>query len=142
MKQEKSRIDTSEVQGEGSYIVITRPTLKEGRRNKKATTKLQRKIERANKRYDYLVNQDDGSGEMDQQIDKISQELDDLESELETLMISTLSGYVSEWNWTDSDNNPLPQPNGDISTFDELRDTEFRFIVEQFAVDVDKKKAN
>lgn len=134
------RIDTSEVQGDGSYIVIRRPTIGEGKKNKKLVVTAQRKVDRAERRYNRLVDNDDGSGDYDERIDNAADNLDALEDEADNKANTLLCQYIVEWNWKDDDGKRLPIPKDDVTAMDMINQPEMQFIVDQFNVSDDTKK--
>ncbi len=44
--------------------------------------------------------------------------------------MSILREKVLEWNWTDDEDQPLPQPKDDAGVLDDLTDEEFNFLCE------------
>lgn len=139
-KKHTITIDSEEVQGEGSYIIIRPLTIRESRKQKKVVTKLQRKLERLERKLDRLMNKDDDSDKHEAAIEKAEQAIDDAEDEFENAGVLMFSEHVTEWNWTDANGAPLPQPNGSDDSFGDLNTIEFKFIVDQFANSEDTKK--
>jgi len=100
-RQSIKRIESTEVQGEGSYVVVRRQLVSEMRKF--------------------------ASGETWKQIQKMqSGELED--PALALAMAQEATERVIEWNWVDDDDNPLPLPKDDPEVFDKLTDEEFAFL--------------
>lgn len=115
-RQSVKRHETDEVQGEGSYVVLTgvkireiRKVRREGRKADRAKAKLAAEI------------QEDPTRELTEE------ELKDYEFEGG---ISLLASHIIEWNWVDDEGTPLSLPKDDSEVTDELTNDETEFLMD------------
>jgi len=101
-RQNIVRLDSSEVQGEGSFVVVRAQSVREMRDLTKSDA------------YRKLVTATDA---VDSQIAMFDLAPDTLKR-------------ILEWNWVDDDDEPLPLPKDDPEIFDKLTQQEFEFLVD------------
>ncbi|MBU0847016.1 hypothetical protein KKH23_07470 [Patescibacteria group bacterium] len=100
-RQNIVQLDSSKVQGEGSYVIVRRQIVEEMRTFLSSETwaELQKSLK------------DDATG---------GAVVIDIAKEA--------SGRIIEWNWVDDNDDPLPLPKDDPEVFDRLTDQEFMFL--------------
>ena len=97
-------VDSSRVQGEGSWVRISKMTWGE--------------IKAMRAKSKEAEGDDDEEGDAD-----LAFEMGE----------ETIVKHVIGWNWADEDEKPLPQPQDDPAVFDTLTDDEFGFLAEAIA---------
>lgn len=108
------RHNSQEVQGEGSYVVVTGVKVKEIRRIRQQT----RDAERERARHDVLLKEDPLA-----QVPEV--EYDEFESGL-----ALLASHIVDWNWVDDEGDPLPLPKDDPAVVEELTNEESEFLIQ------------
>ncbi len=94
------RHGTDEVQGEGSYVILTSVKVREIRALRKVI------------------------GDNPEDVEKLDEkEIDKFEEGL-----SLVTRHIKEWNWVNDDDEPMLIPNDDSSTVDELTNEETEFL--------------
>lgn len=130
------RVPSDDVQGENSYILIMMPTVGELRKNKKDISRLQRKMERAERKLDRALN----NGADEEKIEALEDEFEVAEIKIEMYANASWAQYMIEWNWKNDEGDPLPEPHNNGDVFELLSLTETKFITDQFTVNEDTKK--
>lgn len=117
----RQRINSSEVMGEDSYVIVEFPTANESQANARMLDNLQTNIKIAEDRY-----RDEPTRE-----NKIR--LDNAQDELNKATMQMIADYLVEWNWVDFDDNPLEQPYKNPDILGELVASEIRWLSNIFA---------
>jgi len=107
--------DSSEVQGEGSFVVLSGVKVKEMREARKQSRRA--RIARARRDAELENNP----------LAEVPEDDEDLEFEGG---IQMLTAHIVDWNWVDDDGNPLPLPKERPNVVDELTNEESEFLVE------------
>ena len=105
------KVETPELQGEGSYVVITAVKVKEIRK----TRKLSLESEVKQQAYDKALAADEKPEEFEA--------FDGFASGLEMIQ-----QHVKDWNWVDDNDVPLPQLKTNPEVVDELSTEEVTFL--------------
>lgn len=121
-RQSVKKINSDEVQGEGSYIVITSPKVKEMDKHRKELKPAYEKMQKLN----------DSN-------DTESLEYLELSEQIETAGRDLIIRFVKEWNWVDDDENPLPPPHEE-GVLNMLTLQELKWLSAQFSVSISEKK--
>lgn len=121
-RQSVKTINSEEVMGEGSYIVIVSPKMSEMDNHRKALKPIHAKLEKLKKAGD--------TG---------SPEYIELSEQLELSGRELIVRFVRSWNWVDDDGEPLPQPK-EKGALGLLTIQELKWLSNQFTVSVSEKK--
>ncbi len=121
-RQNARRIDSTDMQGDDSYIEIRYPKVKVMRTYKEHMTQLSKQMEK-------LRNDSTKDAPA---ILKLSTQVDSLGDEL-------ITGHLKAWNWVDDDEKPLPQPHED-GALDMLETNERTWILQQLQLGASEKK--
>ena len=97
------RHETDEVQGEGSYVVVTGIKVKEIRQLRERAREVAATLKRGEDAEDF----------------------DEFEASL-----ALVAKHITDWNWVDDDEQPLPVPNEHPEVMDELTNEEAIFLTE------------
>ena len=123
-KRVSSRKETSEeVQGEGSWVIMTGLKVKEmkAQRVVTETEKTALAAYRKNLRKHQKLQEQDPDLE---DLDAYTTDFNSMDAG-----IDTLKKHILDWNWVDDEGEPLPNPQEDEDVFDELTDTEVTFLI-------------
>jgi len=107
------RHDTSEVQGDGSFVVMKRPSVKDFRalisENKELLA--------------------------DQQSSENGDAVSNMNAKISTMNISVelIENNIVEWNWVDDDDKLLPLPDANFPIDELINDLELNFLAQLFA---------
>lgn len=112
-RQNTIKLNSEEVQGKDSYVIVRRPTVAEVKQWQKESRDLTKERKRKEKE---LKN----NPELEEELEE-----GDIVIEMSSERLAT---HIVGWNWVDDDGNPLPNPNNNIEIFDILTDDEFTFL--------------
>jgi hypothetical protein len=112
-RQNNIKLKSDEVQGEGSYVIVKRPTVADVKQWQREARELTKERKRKEKE---LKNNPE-----------LEEELEEGDIVIE-MSSERLAKHVVSWNWVDDDGNPLPNPHGNVEIFDILTDDEFTFL--------------
>lgn len=107
------KVDTEELQGEGSYVVITAVKVKEIRKTRKLSQDFEANQKAAEKAL--------AAGETPEEFE----DFDGFASGLEMIQ-----NHVKDWNWVDDNDVPLPQLKTNPEVVNELSTDEVTFLAE------------
>jgi len=108
------RVDTEELQGEGSFVVVSAVKTKEI----KKTRKLSLEAEQAQKAVNKLRKAGDEDIEDVESFDGFQAGLD------------MIQRHLVDWNWVDDDDVPLPKPKDHPEVVDELSTDEVTYLAD------------
>lgn len=123
-RQSVTRIVSTEMQGDDSWIEIISPTMDEMSAYRSTLAPVQERIEQLQK---------EGASANDSRIIKAREELNKAGESL-------ISNFVKAWNWVDDNGDDLPQPH-EQGAIGKLRISEINWISAQFDFGNKEKKA-
>jgi len=104
------RVETDELQGEGSYIIIKRATVNEAQELRKIQTTRPPDVEGLDR-------------------DEAQELMDAFSEDLELRARTFLANFILEWNWMNDDDQIFPLPDVDhLDVFGDLTTDELSFI--------------
>jgi len=135
------RISSEEVQGEGSYVILRRLTVRETRerirldgareaaREKAERIRLENAKEKPSKKIEKLTDAEQSLVDegVDEQYDS---------------SVRYFADHILEWNWADEDENPLPLPKDDPAVVDGLTNEEANFLGQSLAGGSEDERKN
>lgn len=126
-RQNVKRVDSEQVQGAGSYVMVERMTVKKGKELQALRREMdkQERIEKAMQEQDPEWEPEEGTG-----------------SEALSLKIASaiMVDHIKGWDWVDNEGNPLPLPSADIDVIDLLTDEEMQFLSQAIMGNEDDRK--
>ena len=111
-RQSVKKVSTEELQGEGSFVVVSAVKTKEI----KTTRRLSKAAEQAQKAVDKLRKAGDEDIEDAESFDGFQAGLD------------MIQRHLVDWNWVDDEDVPLPKPKDHPEVVDELSTDEVTFL--------------